>query len=61
MMHFRKGGNWTDGVHAGLFSFTDLRAYHEIVAPATVEIEGLPKKMDRYIDGADKRDSKNSF
>ena len=51
MMHFFKGENWQDGVHAGLFNFTDLRAYHGIVPTGSLDAEGLPERWVRILRG----------
>lgn len=51
MMHFLKGGNWTDGVHAGLFSFMDPWTYHEIVPPIIFDIDGLPERWVEILMG----------
>jgi hypothetical protein len=49
MMHFLKGGTWTDGVYAGSFSFTDPRAYREIVPLGVLNVEGLPERWVRIL------------
>lgn len=49
-MYFLKGGNWQDGMHAGLWSFTDPRATREIVPLGILDVDGLPGKVGENIE-----------
>jgi hypothetical protein len=51
MIHFPKGGNWTDGAHAGLFSLTDRQTFYELVAPVIYDIDGLPHRWAEIMMG----------
>jgi hypothetical protein len=51
MMHFLKGGNWQDGTYAGSFSFTNPRAYREIVPLGMRDIDGLPERWVKILRG----------
>ena len=53
MMQFLKGGNWQDGSYAGSFSFsfTDPRAYRELVPFGVLGVDGLPERWVKILRG----------
>ena len=51
MMHFLDGGNRSDEVHEGRFSFGDFRLHREIVGIIHLDVDGLPERWIKIVKG----------
>ena len=50
-MRFLAGGNWADFVDVGRFSLGYLRVHHEIYGVPRLELDGLPERWIRILEG----------